>query len=180
MAERDGTGPPELAEDIRNRAISVLELAEKRMRDMIRRWPKFNIGVFQPRAEKTHYLVVLGQNLSEDQAEELRKRAVDSGLPRDTYIKRVMQLRARKQRVGRIDCLRLMPPHCGCVTPDAIELQQHCQSRNHCFLHPSAVPRARYTVPPAPHANPTLPSLLICRQYAGPPGCSSYPHHGSD
>jgi hypothetical protein len=66
------------------------ELAEKRMRDMMRRWPKFNIGVFQPRAEKTHYLVVLGQNLSEDQAEELRKRAVDSGLPRDTYIKRVM------------------------------------------------------------------------------------------
>jgi hypothetical protein len=66
------------------------ELAEKRMHDMMRRWPKFNIGVFQPRAEKTNYLVVLGQNLSEDQAEELRKRAVDSGLPRDTYIKRVM------------------------------------------------------------------------------------------
>ncbi len=43
-----------------------------------------------PRAEKTHYLVVLGQNLSEDQPEELRKRAVDSGVPRDTYIKRVM------------------------------------------------------------------------------------------
>jgi len=66
------------------------ELAEKRVRDMMRRWPKFNIGVFQPRAGKTHYLVVLGQNLSEDQAEELRKRAVASGLPRDTYIKRVM------------------------------------------------------------------------------------------
>jgi hypothetical protein len=66
------------------------ELAEKRMRDLMRTWPKFNIGVFQPRAEKAHYLVVLGQNLSEDQAEELRKRAVDSGLPRDTYIKRVM------------------------------------------------------------------------------------------
>jgi hypothetical protein len=66
------------------------ELAEKRMRDMVKRWPKFNPGVFQPRAEQAHYLVVLGQNLSEDQAEELRKRAVDSGLPRDTYIKRVM------------------------------------------------------------------------------------------
>ncbi len=68
------------------------ELAEKRMRDMMKRGPKFDIGVFQPLAQKTHYLVVLGQNLSEDQAEELRKRAVDSGLPRkaDTYIKRVM------------------------------------------------------------------------------------------
>jgi eukaryotic-like serine/threonine-protein kinase len=66
------------------------ELAEKRMRDMMSKWPKFNPGVLQPQAEKTHYFVVLGQNLSEDQAEELRKRAVDSGLPRDTYIKRVM------------------------------------------------------------------------------------------
>ncbi len=71
-------------------AYASRELAEKRMRDMMRRWPKFNIDVFQPREEKTHYFVVLGQNLSEDQAEELRKRAVDSGLPPDTYIKRVM------------------------------------------------------------------------------------------
>jgi hypothetical protein len=60
------------------------------MRDMARRWPNFNIGVLQPQAEKTPYLVVLGQNLSEDQAEALRKRAVESGLPSDTYIKRVM------------------------------------------------------------------------------------------
>ena len=60
------------------------------MRDIMKRWPKFNTGVFQPQAEKTHYLVVLGQNLSEDQAEDLRKRAVESGLPGDTYIKRVM------------------------------------------------------------------------------------------
>jgi hypothetical protein len=66
------------------------EPAEKRMRDMMRRWPNFSLGVFQPQTDKTHYYVVLGQNLSEDQAEELRKRAVDSGLPRDTYIKRVM------------------------------------------------------------------------------------------
>ena len=66
------------------------EPAEKRMRDMMRRWPNFKIGVFQPQTDQTHYYVVLGQNLSEDQAEELRKRAVDSGLPPDTYIKRVM------------------------------------------------------------------------------------------
>ncbi len=71
-------------------AYASREPAEKRMRDMARRWPNFEMGVFQPQAEKTHYLVVLGQNLSEDQAEALRKRAVDSGLPRDTYIKRVM------------------------------------------------------------------------------------------
>lgn len=71
-------------------AYTSREPAEKRMRDMMKRWPTFKMGVFQPGTEKTLYYVVLGQNLSEDQAEDLRKRAVDSGLPRDTYIKRVM------------------------------------------------------------------------------------------
>lgn len=71
-------------------AYASRELAEKRMHDMMKRWPKFTPGVLQPATDKAHYLVVLGQNLSEDQAEELRKRAVDSGLPHDTYIKRMM------------------------------------------------------------------------------------------
>ncbi len=66
------------------------EPAEKRVRAMMSRWPHFKISVSEGQGEKTRYLVVLGQNLSEDQAEALRKRAVDSGLPRDTYIKRVM------------------------------------------------------------------------------------------
>jgi hypothetical protein len=66
------------------------DLAEKRMHDMMKKWPKFKIEVYQPKTDKMHYFVVLGENLSEDQAEDLRKRAVDSGLPRDTYIKRVM------------------------------------------------------------------------------------------
>jgi cell division protein FtsN len=71
-------------------AYGAREPAEKRMRAMKSRWPNFNISVSEGQAEKTRYLVVLGQNLSEDQAESLRKRAVESGLPRDTYIKRVM------------------------------------------------------------------------------------------
>jgi len=66
------------------------EPAEKRMRAMMSRWPHFNTSVSERQGEKTHYLVVLGENLSEDQAEALRKRAVESGLPRDTYIKRMM------------------------------------------------------------------------------------------
>ena len=60
------------------------------MRTLMSRWPNFHISMSEPQAEKTRYLIVLGQNLSEDQAEALRKRAVESGLPRDTYIKRVM------------------------------------------------------------------------------------------
>ncbi len=71
-------------------AYGAREPAEKRMRALSSRWPDFNLSISEHRAEKTRYLLVLGQNLSEDQAEALRKRAVDSGLPRDTYIKRVM------------------------------------------------------------------------------------------
>jgi cell division protein FtsN len=64
--------------------------AEKRAHDMARRWPKFNANIFEQKADRTYYLVVIGQNLSEDQAQALRKRAVASGLPRDTYVKRFL------------------------------------------------------------------------------------------
>ena len=70
-------------------AYGSREAAEKRMGEMAKKWPKFDISVLESHAEKTAFLVVLGKNLSEDQAEALRKRAVGSGLPHDTYIKRV-------------------------------------------------------------------------------------------
>jgi serine/threonine protein kinase len=63
--------------------------AEKRQTEMARRWSKFNLGVLQQQADKAYYLVTLGQNLSENEADALRKRAISSGLPRDTYIKRL-------------------------------------------------------------------------------------------
>jgi len=60
------------------------------MQEMSRRFPKFKVSVFEQNSDRARFLVVLGQNLSEDAAEALRQRAVRSGLPRDTYIKRVM------------------------------------------------------------------------------------------
>jgi len=41
-----------------------------------------------PSAIDTHYLVILGSGLSQDNAESLRERAIASGLPPDTYIKK--------------------------------------------------------------------------------------------
>jgi hypothetical protein len=70
-------------------AYSSREPAEKRRRAMASRWPNFKWGVLQQQAGKTFYLVVIGQNLSEDEAATLRDRAVASGLPRDTYIKKL-------------------------------------------------------------------------------------------
>jgi hypothetical protein len=71
-------------------AYASREPAEKRMHAMAARWRNFSPNVLQPRSGRTHFIVVLGQNLSEDQAEALRKRAVAAGFPRDTYIKRLM------------------------------------------------------------------------------------------
>jgi hypothetical protein len=62
--------------------------AEKRERELARRWPKFNVNLFEQHAGKTYYLVVVGQNLSEDEANAVRRRAIASGLPRDTYIRK--------------------------------------------------------------------------------------------
>jgi hypothetical protein len=63
------------------------------MRELARKWPKFNITVLDQKTERARFLVVLGQSLSEDVAEALRTRAVEAGLPRDTYIKRVSEPR---------------------------------------------------------------------------------------
>jgi hypothetical protein len=71
-------------------AYSSREAAEKRMHSIRQRWPGFQVAVSHPQSDPAHYYVTLGEDLAEDQAEALRKRAVESGLPRDTYIKRVM------------------------------------------------------------------------------------------
>jgi len=65
------------------------EPAEKRSRELAKRWASFKWSVLPQQAGKMYYLVVIGQNLSEDEAEKLRSRAVASGLPGDTYIKKV-------------------------------------------------------------------------------------------
>ena len=85
IAERKSSGWSVIVAAYRSR-----ELAEKRMHEMTKRWPNFQISVIGSQGEKTPYLVVLGRNLSEDQAQALRKRAFESRLPGDTYIKRVM------------------------------------------------------------------------------------------
>ena len=70
-------------------AYGARQPAEKRSTTMARKWPGFKWSVFRQPTGKTYYLVVIGQNLSEDEAEMLRARAVGSGLPRDTYIKKL-------------------------------------------------------------------------------------------
>ena len=71
-------------------AYSAQAPAEKRAHSMAAKWPAFHVSVLERQRERAHFLVVLGDRLSEDEAKALKERAVRSGLPRDTYIKRLM------------------------------------------------------------------------------------------
>ena len=53
-----------------------------------KRFPQFKPSVFPPSAIDTHYLVIIGSGLSQERAESVRQRAVASGMPPDTYIKK--------------------------------------------------------------------------------------------
>ena len=64
------------------------DAAEKRAHELTRRWPKFHTTVFYPGAGDSHYLVVIGERLTQEAAASLRERAVAAGLPGDTYIKK--------------------------------------------------------------------------------------------
>lgn len=62
--------------------------AAQMARTLGRRFPDFKPSVFPPSLIDTHYLVIIGSGLSQERAESMRQRAVASGLPGDTYIKR--------------------------------------------------------------------------------------------
>lgn len=64
------------------------EGAERRAREITRRWPTFKAEVFSPKEEKVRYLVIVGANLTEAAALALQKQALAAGLPGDTYVKR--------------------------------------------------------------------------------------------
>lgn len=70
-------------------AYGSREAAEKRMHRLAKRWPAFHLNVSEHSRERAPWLVTAGDNLSEDEAEALRARAVHAGLASDAYIKRI-------------------------------------------------------------------------------------------
>lgn len=70
-------------------AYGSRDAAEKRVRRLGKRFPAFHPTLSEHNSERAPWLVTLGGNLSEAEAEELRARAIRAGLPRDAYIKRI-------------------------------------------------------------------------------------------
>ena len=70
-------------------AYGSRDAAEKQMNSLAKHWPAFHLRVSERSSERAPWLVTLGENLSEDEAESVRARAVHAGLPHDAYIKRI-------------------------------------------------------------------------------------------
>jgi hypothetical protein len=62
--------------------------AEHRAQKLAKRWRNFKPEVVAEPGARTLYLVLIGQGLTQDRATEIRRRAVSSGMPRDTYVRR--------------------------------------------------------------------------------------------
>jgi len=62
--------------------------AENRAHWMARKWPEFKTEVYSPplQNEKPYYLVVIGSNLTQNAAAQLKDRARAAGLALDAYI----------------------------------------------------------------------------------------------
>ena len=62
------------------------DAAEKRAAQIRKRAPRLEPHVFPPAGQSKLYFVVLGSGLNRDEAERLRRTALDLGAPRDTYV----------------------------------------------------------------------------------------------
>jgi hypothetical protein len=89
------TPAPAAAQEVKGRGWFVVVASYARegdaameARELARRFSQFRPSVFPPSAIDTHYLVIIGSGLGQDGAENLRLRAVASGMPADTYIKK--------------------------------------------------------------------------------------------
>jgi hypothetical protein len=63
-----------------------LEDASKQASEIGRKWPKYRGEVYAPYGNNPYYAVVIGANLTYEDAQALRRKAIQDGLPNDTYL----------------------------------------------------------------------------------------------
>ncbi len=66
--------------------------AQRRADQIRKKWPEFHAEVYAPNGEKPPHLVILGSELSREDALALRDKARATGLPQDTYMRRLPKL----------------------------------------------------------------------------------------
>lgn len=63
-----------------------LEDATRQAQQISQKWPKYRGEVYSPYGNNPYYAVVIGANLTYEEAQALRRKAVQDGLPNDTYL----------------------------------------------------------------------------------------------
>lgn len=59
--------------------------AQHKAQQVEQHYPQLQVAVFSPKESRTRYLVVLGGQMTREEAIQLREKAIREGLPRDTY-----------------------------------------------------------------------------------------------
>lgn len=69
-----------------SRAQRKFEDAEKQAKQISEKWQGFEGEVYAPYGEDPYYAVVIGANLTYQEARQLRQRAIAAGFSKDTYL----------------------------------------------------------------------------------------------
>jgi cell division protein FtsN len=70
-------------------AYANYDAAERRAKQLARRWDEADVTVFPARGQGSKYMVVIASAGSSREAERLRGRARGAGMPSDTYVTRL-------------------------------------------------------------------------------------------
>jgi hypothetical protein len=62
------------------------EDAQKQVELINKEWKDFKADVYEPYGENIYYAVVIGSNLTREEAQQLRQKALLAGFPEDTYL----------------------------------------------------------------------------------------------
>jgi len=65
------------------------EAAQKHAAEFAKKFPKMNVHAYPPAGKGSEYYIVLGSHLSQNEADRIRREAVDQGAPRDTLIRKL-------------------------------------------------------------------------------------------
>lgn len=90
------TPPPATAASASNYAVVAAaydqyDAALKRAQSLQSKWPGAELKVYPPKGEGRQYLVVVASGMTREQAERTRRKAVNAGFPKDSYVTRLLR-----------------------------------------------------------------------------------------
>ena len=67
------------------------DAAQKHANEFAKKFPKMNVHVYPPAGKGTEYYIVFGSHLTQNEAERLKREAVDQGAPHDAFVQKIAE-----------------------------------------------------------------------------------------